>query len=877
MRVGGTHMAGYTPMIRQYLKIKAKYDDCFLFFRLGDFYELFFNDAEKAAQVLEITLTSRDGGGGDRIPMCGVPYHSADAYIAKLVERGHKVAICEQVEDPAQAKGVVRREVVQVVTPGTVMSDHMLHEKQNNFIVTLCKEHEDYGLAAADVSTGEFRYTTAAGLEAVLDEMGAYAPAEILLHHTIGEHDEKALRKRFAAPVTALDEMVLELTDARTLLEKQVRDIPASLLHNDLAVLTTGHLLHYLMQTQKRSLLHLQKIIAYDTKGYMVLDERARRNLELTATIRDNKRHGSLLWLLDQTATAMGGRLLKQWLDKPLYDRQAIEARLSAVEAFVGDMLATKDAYDLLKDVYDVERLAGRIACGTANARDLIALKRSLQTLPRLQETVQRTHAHLPELSAAPDLCQDLKKRIAETLVEDPPVSVKEGGLIRRGFHDELDELIAAKNDGRAWVSRLEQEEREKTGIKSLKVGYNRVFGYYIEVTKANLHLLPEGRYERKQTLANAERFITSELKEKEALILNAEERSAELEYELFVRLRDELGRHVGRLQTVANWVATIDVWQSLATVSARYGYVRPQIEEAGALDIAGGRHPVVEQVLEDEPFTPNDTVLDHNRAQIMLITGPNMAGKSTYMRQVALIVIMAHMGCFVPAEKARIPLVDRIFTRIGAADDLAGGQSTFMVEMLETKRALTQATERSLILLDEIGRGTSTYDGMAIAHAIIEYIHETIGAKTLFSTHYHELTRLAERLEKVTNVHARCEERDGELLFLHRIEPGRADRSYGVHVARLSGMPAAVIDRAQQVLHELESRQTAADAEDVQLSLFSMDATPSRIVEEEVLADLLAWDVNNRTPLETAQFLASLKKRLAEEANSQVERLSPR
>mgnify|MGYP001401611641 FL=1 len=547
-----------------------------------------------------------------------------------------------------------------------------------------------------------------------------------------------------------------------------------------------------------------------------------------------------------------------------MLNRLAIEERLTAVETFVNDMLLTRDVQDLLKNVYDLERLAGKIACGTANARDLIALKHSLQTLPSLKQTLEGAHTALTEWHDIPDLCQDIAEMIAEALVDDPPVSVKEGGLIRSGYDKELDKLLEAKRDGKAWLTRLEAEERKATGIKSLKIGYNRVFGYYLEVTKANLHLLPEGRYERKQTLTNAERFITPELKEKEALILEAEERSIGLEYELFSQLRDTLSGHVARLQTVANWVATLDVWQSLATVSARYDYVRPEITDGLSLSISNGRHPVVEHVLDGKDFTPNDTVLDPQLEQIALITGPNMAGKSTYMRQVALIVLMAHVGCFVPAKRASIPLVDRIFTRIGAADDLVGGQSTFMVEMLETQHAITQATERSLILLDEIGRGTSTYDGMAIAHAIVEFIHEHVGAKTLFSTHYHELTELADELERVINVHARCEERDGELLFLHRIEPGHADRSYGVHVAQLSGMPKPVIDRARDVLAELETRQqVAAGQAPEQLSFFLSENQSENTIEQDIVKELSEWDLYNRTPLETVQFIEALQKKL--------------
>lgn len=859
-------MASYTPMIQQYLKIKAEYEDCLLFFRLGDFYELFFEDAKQAARELEITLTGRGHKKEERIPMCGVPYHSAEPYIAKLVEKGHKIAICEQMEDPALAKGVVRREVVQVITPGTVMNDHMLEEKRNNFLIAICKQHSTYGLAAVDVSTGEFRYTTLANKQAMVDEVTAYEPAEMLL-----EPELRELEELFSTSVTVMAHEPPSLQKIRSLLQAQFKHIEPSLLADQLGLKTIGHLLQYVKHTQKRTLNHLQEVTVYEAHQSMILDANARRNLELTETIRDKKRHGSLLWLLDHTVTAMGGRLLKKWLDKPLLNKQKINERLLAIETLVHDMLLTEDIREILRDVYDLERLAARVAHGTANARDLIALKRSLFALPALKRVLRDKNVPFFQLRDCPDLCQDIGEWIAETIVEDPPMSIKEGGLIQRGYNDELDKLLNAKHEGKAWLARLEEEERRKTGIKSLKVGYNRVFGYYLEVSKANLHLLPEGRYERKQTLTNAERFITPELKEKEALILEAEERSVGLEYELFIELREKISGQVKRLQTLAHWIAEIDAWQSLATVSARHGYVRPDISDDWSLHIVNGRHPVVEQMLNGMTFTPNDTTMTPEKEQIAIITGPNMAGKSTYMRQVALIVIMAHMGCFVPAEKAQIPLVDRIFTRIGAADDLTGGQSTFMVEMLETQQALTQASSRSLILLDEIGRGTSTYDGIAIAHAIIEYIYEHVGAKTLFSTHYHELTELADELERVINIHARCEERDGELFFLHRIERGRADRSYGVHVAELAGMPGTVIKRAQEVLKELEKKhETAVADESQQLSFFPMEIDPSSEqdphgeIKQELYDAVKGWDLYNRTPLETVHFLEKMQKKLS-------------
>jgi len=852
-------MAQYTPMIQQYLAIKRDYPDTFLFFRLGDFYELFFEDAILASRELEITLTGRDGGTEERIPMCGVPHHSADAYIAELLKKGYKVAVCEQVEDPKEAKGVVRREVTRVITPGTMMEGKWLADKENNYMVALAEIDGRVGVAAADMSTGEMYVTSvlAAG-EAAMEEAMHFRPKELVfcgwnsvaksdLPHTHlqpGDLDPFAVDRQYGEEGKRLDQAMRTAVNA---------------------------LLFYIGSTQKRSLTHMRLLKRYDAKQYLQMDGFSRRNLELTETIRDKTKKGSLLWLLDRTETAMGGRLLRRWIERPLLTQTELEERLDAVEYLKGDMILRSDLRTALDRVYDLERLAGRIAYGNANGRDLVQLRHSLETVPELRRLLFQTDSRvLTQIAQGMDECADIADFLRAALVDDPPVSVREGGLIRPGYDSYLDKLQTASREGKNWIAQLEQAEREATGIRSLKVGFNKVFGYYIEISRANLANVPEGRYERKQTLANAERFITPELKEKEALILEAEEKMVELEYQLFVAVRGEVAKHIPRLQELAERIAAIDVLQSFATVSEERGYVRPQIVTTGECVIRDGRHPVVEAVLEREKYVANDADLNQQERQILLITGPNMAGKSTYMRQIALITVMAQIGCFVPAKEARLSLVDQIFTRIGAADDLVGGHSTFMVEMLETRYALQKATAQSLILLDEIGRGTSTYDGMALAQAVIEYIRQKIGAKTLFSTHYHELTSLEETLPGVVNVHARCEERDGRLLFLHKIEPGRADKSYGIHVAELAEMPLPVIERARQILSGLEAGAVAS--RDMQMTLESLWTAPVAAVREEpvlspieaeLIGELRELDLNQTTPMEAMLKLFEWKQRL--------------
>ncbi|WP_139488873.1 DNA mismatch repair protein MutS [Brevibacillus dissolubilis] len=869
----------YTPMMQQYLEIKRQYPDAFLFFRLGDFYELFFEDAIKASRELEITLTGKNAGVEEKVPMCGVPYHAAEGYIADLVQKGYKVAVCEQVEDPKEAKGVVRREVVRVVTPGTMIESRFLTDKENNYMTAIAHVDGKDAVAACDMSTGEMYVTSFFGRsQAVMEEALQYRPSELLFYE---QKDTRGIATD--VPLT-----VIMAGDFDQLAVNQQYGEQAETLNSAMRT-AINCLLHYIGLTQKRSLSHMRVLKQYEAREYLQMDGFSRRNLELTETIRDKSKKGSLLWLLDKTETAMGGRMLRRWIERPLLNQSEIEKRLEALEAFKGDLLLRSDVRESLDKVYDLERLAGRIAYGNANGRDMVNMRHSLEAIPHLKyQLIASGSPILAELAEIMDECSDIADFLSETLVDEPPISVREGGLIRQGYDDYLDKLRVASREGKTWIAQLEQAEREATGIRSLKVGFNKVFGYYIEISKANLANIPPGRYERKQTLANAERFITPDLKEKESLILEAEEKMVELEYQLFVQVRNEVAKHIPRLQLLAEQVANIDVLQSFATVSEERGYVRPQFTTDGEFVVREGRHAVVEAVLDREKYVANDVEMNQKDRQILLITGPNMAGKSTYMRQMALMSVMAQIGCYVPAKEARLSLIDQIFTRIGAADDLVGGYSTFMVEMLETKNALTKATSRSLILLDEIGRGTSTYDGMALAQAVIEYINEHIGAKTLFSTHYHELTHLQEHIPGVVNVNARCEERDGKLLFLHKIAEGRADKSYGIHVAELAEMPKQVILRARQILQGLESEQkTPAKGEQLSLDMLWDAPEPEPLMvaeaaaaaypaqaqepivikdptEEEILEELRRLDLNMTTPLHALMKLSEWKQRLS-------------
>ncbi len=868
-------MAQYTPMIIQYLQIKADYQDAFLFFRLGDFYEMFFEDALKASQELEITLTSREGGGDEKIPMCGIPYHSSPTYIEQLIQKGYKVAICEQTEDPKQAKGVVRREVVQLITPGTVMEGKGLADKENNYIASVTVfSDKTYGIAYSDLSTGETKVTLIPEtFDYVLNELSTLGAKEVVIDPDMEEEKQKKIRER---------EVVTLSFEKDSSISGQFERLLESLGQDKLKE-TVARLFHYLYRTQKRSLDHLQVAEMYHIHQFMKMDYYSKRNLELTETIRSKGKKGSLLWLLDETMTAMGGRMLKQWIDRPLIHREEIEKRQQFVELLLEKFFERQDLRELLKEVYDLERLAGRVAFGNVNARDLQQLNRSLGQIPALKHILESMETTIAsDLVQQLDPCEELTDLLEQALVENPPLSIKEGNIIRDGYNAELDQYRDASRNGKTWIAQLEKQEREKTGIKSLKVGYNRVFGYYIEVTKANLHLLEDGRYERKQTLTNAERYITPELKEKESLILQAEEKSVDLEYELFTTIRETVKEFIPRLQTLARTVSKIDVLQCFATVSENRHYTKPVFSNERSIFIKDGRHPVVEKVMDAQEYVPNDCYMDSER-EILLVTGPNMSGKSTYMRQLALTSILAQIGCYVPASEATLPIFDQVFTRIGAADDLISGQSTFMVEMLEAKNAISNATQQSLILFDEIGRGTSTYDGMALAQAMIEYIHENIGAKTLFSTHYHELTVLEEELTKVKNVHVSAMEQNGKLVFLHKIREGAADKSYGIHVAELAQLPTPLIKRANEILLKLESKTETTETvpmkveedkpevneELAQLSFFQSEAktekasAPVTPKEKKILQQLKQLDILEMTPLDAINNLYDLQKKL--------------
>lgn len=866
-------MVVYTPMIQQYLDIKANYQDAFLFFRLGDFYELFFEDAELAAKILEITLTGRDGGDEQRIPMCGVPHHSSEAYIMKLIDNGYKVAICEQVEDPKEAKGVVKREVIRVITPGTVMEGRKLQEKANNYIACMVHNKVDklFGIAISDISTGEFYTTNIENIDTVLNELSNYNPAEIIIESSLFRQYEAKLKQIETTYTYIQEEVIITENELNLKLADQFNNVDPErlLLVQKLAIY---QILNYLQKTQMRKLQHFNKLLVYDSNQFMIIDNFSRRNLELTQTAREQTKKGSLIWLLDQTETAMGSRLLRRWLEKPLLSKFLVEERLNIVEELINDPILLADLNEELKSIYDIERIISKVSFGNATPKDLYNLMKSLEAIPNITQIILKSDSRkLKRLIEDIDLCQDIVELINSSIVDDPPISSKLGGIIKRGYNEQLDSYVLATDDSKEWLSALERRERELTGIKSLKVGFNKVFGYYIEVTKSNLAQVPTDRYIRKQTLANAERYITEELKNKEEIILEAEEKMLELEYQLFVNIRDRIGNNNSRMQDLAALIAKIDVLLSFSKVSIKYRYVRPKLNLDGLIRIDDGRHPVIEAIHNEKSFIPNDVFLNRDSDQILLITGPNMAGKSTYMRQVALIAIMAQIGCYVPAKYADIAITDRIFTRIGAGDDLTSGQSTFMVEMLETNQALTQATPNSLILLDEIGRGTSTYDGMALAQAIIQYIHDHVNAMTLFSTHYHELTSMADHYPKIKNVHVNVIEKDGKVIFLHKIEKGKADKSYGIHVAELAGMPIEIIDNAKKALLNLEAQTKDVGTEQIQLSLF----TETKLAEErrmlgkeekqykEIVKKIESLDLINMTPLEGFNILYELQKQL--------------
>ena len=869
-------MAGYSPMMQHYLDTKNQYKDCILFYRLGDFYEMFFDDAINVSRELELTLTGKDCGQEERAPMCGIPYHAAENYISRLISKGYKVAICEQLEDPKQAKGIVKRDVIRVVTPGTVMEANLLDDRKNNYIMCVYKNGIYFGVTVCDITTGDFRTTEIKetnNFAIVLDEISKYSPAELVVNPMMYDCPEEIakIKERFDIYITRLEEG--KFTDDYEKLQSKYKivddegDLFETLENNMLSVSATNALLTYLLETQKNSLDHINKLIVYSTTKYMSLDINARRNLEITEKLRDKSKKGTLLWVLDKSATSMGGRLLRRWLNNPLINAKQINKRLDAVQELKDNIMLRGELTENLKKVYDIERLAGKISYGSANARDLISLKNSAKQLPEIKKILSNVSSNLlKELYNELDVLEDIYELIDKTIVDEPPISVKEGGLIKLGFNEDIDKLKTATTDGKNWIIQLEAEEREKTGIKGLKVGFNKVFGYYIEVTKSNVSLVPD-RYIRKQTLTNGERYITEELKNLENQILGAEEKVINLEYNVFVGVRDKIESQVERLQKSAEVVSIIDALCSFATVAEDMNYVRPQVDNSGVIDIKDGRHPVIEKILPSGSFVQNDTYLDKVENRLSIITGPNMAGKSTYMRQVALITLMAQIGSFVPASYAKIGVVDKIFTRVGASDDLSMGQSTFMVEMMEVAQILKEATLNSLVILDEIGRGTSTYDGLSIAWAVAEYIadSEKCGAKTLFATHYHELTDLENKLEGVKNYSIAVKEKGEDIIFLRKIVKGGTDESYGVHVAKLAGVPQVVTKRANEILKSIErknvlnnkklEKQDKNQAEG-QLTMYNFKLA-------ELAHELDKVDVNTLTPIEALNTLVRIKEKM--------------
>ena len=870
-------MAELTPMMKQYLEIKENNPDCILFFRLGDFYEMFNEDARLASKELDLTLTTRDRGKpeDERTPMCGVPYHSCEGYIARLVAKGYKVAICEQVEDPALAKGIVKREITRVITPGTVTESSMLEEGRNNYIACVVGHGAEWGVAFSDVSTGAFYATSGKGegaLDKIINELGRFSPAEALLGGEAATNKQLRglLQERLSCCIQVGQGELFDLTQAAETVRSQfsIGDLAAAGLgESAAAVMACGGLILHLREVEKAELPHINELNFYGSGQFMELDLTARRNLELTETMRGKEKRGSLLWVLDKTKTAMGGRMLRSWLEKPLLRPQEILKRSESVEEFVNKAMERQELQYVLRSITDMERSIGRIVAGTANARDLISMAAAMGVLPQLQDQLQAfSSARIRELWNRLDPLQDICQELSRAIVDEPPFTVREGGMIREGYDEQVDYLRSIMSGGQGSLSGIEAAEREKTGIPKLKVGYNRVFGYYIEISRSYQGEIPEG-YIRKQTLANAERYITQELKELEATILGAKDRITALEYEIFTRLRAYVADNAHRVQASCAVIAEIDVLCSLAQVAEENNYVRPEVDLSDEIRIQDGRHPVVEKMLRDSLFVPNDTVLGTAGNRVAVITGPNMAGKSTYMRQVALMVLMAQIGSFVPARSARIGICDRVFTRIGASDDLSSGQSTFMVEMNEVAEILRHATSRSLLILDEIGRGTSTFDGMAIARAVLEHCASTkkLGAKVLFATHYHELTVMEQEIEGLRNYNIAVKKRGEDIIFLRKIVPGGADRSFGIEVARLAGIPEKVVSRAKAILKELESGNSNIQPQiarpvqqEDQISL--MDMGGSQIAER-----LRGITIETLTPIEALNILFELKK-MAEE-----------
>ena len=879
-------MAKLSPMMVEYKKTKEQYPDCILFYRLGDFYEMFFEDAVTVSRELSLTLTGKECGLEERAPMCGVPYHAVESYLTKLVQKGYKVAIAEQMEDPKLAKGLVRREVIRVVTPGTLTSSQALDETKNNFLMGIVYLGDCFGIASCDITTGDFFVTEVQSERELLDELAHFTPSEIVCNQAffMSGIDMDELKNRCQAYISALDPRFFSDDGCRRILKEHYRvasldglglgDCPTG-------VIAAGAVMQYMYETQKSDLSHITSITPYSTGQYMVLDVSTRRNLELLETLREKQKRGTLLWVLDKTRTAMGARLLRSFIEQPLIRKEAILDRQNGVEELNLNYISREEIREYLNSIYDLERLIGRISYKTANARDLLSFKSSLDMLPYIRDLLREfTSPVLAQICEDLDPLEDLRDLIASAIVDEPPLSVREGNMIREGFNGEADRLRNAKTEGKTWLAELEARERDKTGIKNLKIKFNKVFGYYFEVTNSFKDLVPE-YFVRKQTLVNAERFTTPELKELEDVILGAEDKLISLEYDLFCQVRDQVASQVVRIQKTAKAIASIDVFTSLSLVATRNNYVKPKINEKGVIQIKNGRHPVVELMLRDDLFVANDTCLDNGKNRISIITGPNMAGKSTYMRQTALIVLMAQIGSFVPADEANIGICDRIFTRVGASDDLASGQSTFMVEMTEVANILRNATKNSLLILDEIGRGTSTFDGLAIAWAVVEYICNTkvLGAKTLFATHYHELTELEGTLSGVNNYCIAVKEQGDDIVFLRKIVKGGADKSYGIQVAKLAGVPEPVIRRAKELVEELASADITARAkeiaemntapgghkpvpkpDDVELAQLTLFDT---VREDDIIKEIGEMELGTMTPIDALNTLYRLQTRL--------------
>ena len=880
-------VAKLSPMMEQYVATKEKYKDCILFYRLGDFYEMFFDDAILASKELEITLTGKDCGMEERAPMCGIPFHAADTYINQLVKKGYKVAIGEQVEDPKLAKGLVKREVIRIVTPGTNLSSESLEESKNNYLMCISYVGKNYGISVTDLSTGVFKTCQIQQAEKVVDEINKFQPSEVLYQAGVEQVEEiHAVYERLQVSHTEAPDYYFNLETDEETLKRQfhinsieglgLKDSPA-------CVASCGALMQYLHETQMSSLSHINHIETYSVDSFMILDSATRRNLELTETLRDKQKRGSLLWVLDKTKTAMGARKLREFVEQPLLYKDAIEKRLDAIEAINKELIVREELREYLNTIYDLERLLTRIALKTANPRDLLAFKTSIQYLPDIYNLLRELPCErINEIYEDYDSLEDLYDLLEQAIVEEPPVSIKEGGIFKQGYRDEIDELRLAKTECKTWLADLESKEREKTGIKGLKIKYNKVFDYFFEVTNSFKSLVPD-YFIRKQTLVNAERFTTDELNTLSGKILGAEDKLYALEYDCYVELREKLAAALVRVQKMAGYIAELDALCSLAYVADKNNYVRPSLNTDGVIDIKGGRHPVVEKMLANDSFVENDTYLNNAESRISIITGPNMAGKSTYMRQTALITLMAQIGSFVPAESANIGLCDRIFTRVGASDDLASGQSTFMIEMNEVANILRNATKDSLLILDEIGRGTSTFDGLSIAWAVVEYIADPniLGAKTLFATHYHELTELEGKLSSVNNFCIAVQEEGDDIVFLRKIIKGGADRSYGIQVARLAGVPEPVLKRAREICNELIDSDITTKVKDIdikpalseqpkiketrssdyeQLSLFSSP------VEMTIANELKTMDLNNMTPIKAMLYLQELQERLKQQ-----------